>query len=214
MLKWQTTYILVACNILGWPSKAHAWGNTGFALCRFINCVLVIYVSLQQFMLGKEKRCGFYHFSNGAAHTQKCVYQQDTQIWIYLWLANIDWQAFWLISIKSDSNRKPGDFIAIICVRLIMREILSVVCELVKIQTELLQGQELCHSMCLHCKRNVYFPCWVFWPVSLSPTVASGHHTGGNHYGGTGVMRERRTVDDPYWSYSGELSFMLWLEPK
>ncbi|XP_031613419.1 receptor-type tyrosine-protein phosphatase gamma [Oreochromis aureus] len=33
--------------------------------------------------------------------------------------------------------------------------------------------------------------------------VASGHHTGGNHYGGTGVMRERRTVDDPYWSYSG-----------
>ncbi|XP_030585330.1 receptor-type tyrosine-protein phosphatase gamma-like isoform X2 [Archocentrus centrarchus] len=33
--------------------------------------------------------------------------------------------------------------------------------------------------------------------------VASGHHTGGNHYGGTGVMRERRTADDLYWSYSG-----------
>ncbi|KAM9408479.1 receptor-type tyrosine-protein phosphatase gamma [Pholidichthys leucotaenia] len=33
--------------------------------------------------------------------------------------------------------------------------------------------------------------------------VASGHHTGGGHHGGIGVMRERRTAGDPYWSYSG-----------
>jgi len=27
-------------------------------------------------------------------------------------------------------------------------------------------------------------------------------------------MRERRTAGDPYWSYSGKLSFRLWPEPE
>lgn len=27
-------------------------------------------------------------------------------------------------------------------------------------------------------------------------------------------MRERRTAGDPYWSYTGELSFVRWPEPK
>ncbi|XP_069000479.1 receptor-type tyrosine-protein phosphatase gamma [Embiotoca jacksoni] len=37
-------------------------------------------------------------------------------------------------------------------------------------------------------------------------SVASGgqpHHAGGGNHGSTGVMRERRTAGDPYWSYSG-----------
>lgn len=47
--------------------------------------------------------------------------------------------------------------------------------------------------------------------VPLPPTVASGDQlgrAGDGHHGSTGVMRERRAADDPYWSYSGELSFV------
>uniref|UniRef100_A0A3Q4BK68 Uncharacterized protein n=1 Tax=Mola mola TaxID=94237 RepID=A0A3Q4BK68_MOLML len=46
----------------------------------------------------------------------------------------------------------------------------------------------------------------------MPPTVSSGgqpHHAGDGHHGNAGVMRERRAVGDPYWSYSGELSFLL-----
>uniref|UniRef100_A0A3B4V752 Uncharacterized protein n=1 Tax=Seriola dumerili TaxID=41447 RepID=A0A3B4V752_SERDU len=35
------------------------------------------------------------------------------------------------------------------------------------------------------------------------------NYAGDGHHGSTGVMRERRAADDPYWSYSGELSFVL-----
>ncbi len=63
---------------------------------------------------------------------------------------------------------------------------------------------------------KLFFPsCGFFSPLSLPPTVASGgqpHHAGERHHGSAGVMRERRAADDPYWSYSGELSFVSWPE--
>lgn len=48
--------------------------------------------------------------------------------------------------------------------------------------------------------------------LSLAATVAVGdqpNYPGDGHLGSTGVMRERRAADDPYWSYSGEFSFVL-----
>ena len=65
--------------------------------------------------------------------------------------------------------------------------------------------------ICSACKLNLSFPLWIFSPLSLPPTVASGgqpHHALDGHHGSAGVMRERRAAGDPYWSYSGELSFV------
>lgn len=65
--------------------------------------------------------------------------------------------------------------------------------------------------ICSPCKWNLSFPLWIFSPLSLPPTVASGgqpHHALDGHHGSAGVMRERRAAGDPYWSYSGELSFV------
>lgn len=53
---------------------------------------------------------------------------------------------------------------------------------------------------------------WICLHLSLPPTVSSGgqaYHAGDGHHGRSGVMRERRAAGDPYWSYSGELSFVL-----
>lgn len=49
----------------------------------------------------------------------------------------------------------------------------------------------------------------------LTTVALSGQplHAGARHHGNTGTMREKRAAGDPYWSYSGELLFVRWLEP-